>query len=374
MEYKEGLVVGFEPRFRSFDTDWDRYMSAVVDLLDQGKIEEVPGRSLYDSHCVAGHAWLIDQYFHRGALDALEDHFTPEGEIFFGTIEGSARQVLGRFIQMGEVPRARRIWRAHIGLLKTEYWFHIAERRRGFRHEPKILNVSEEEQRADHEEFISRIPERKAILLSAMIDYRSLCAESGASASELSRIDADIASIESEERIGPQGKIDTRPMTEDVFWELIDHGLSDRPLGERLDDLPDRLALFKAAAIRKFDEILRGIDARADRTDVWALAYLLRGGCSDDAFDAFRGWLIMQGRKVLESTLADPDGFDVSLYHGEAGGMDALREAAPTAYDMREGRAMRPVQAPLLELSGPDIDEDRLAMALPRVAAAVRVR
>jgi hypothetical protein len=371
VEYKDGLVVGFEPRFKSFDKDWDRYLSVVVDLLDQGKIDEVPGKSLYESHCGAGYEWLIDQYFQHGALDALERHFTPEGEVPFGPIEVGARQVLDRLMQMGEVPRVRRIWRAHTGLLKAQYWFYIAERRKGFRYESRILNVSEEEQRASHEEFIGRIPEKKAMLLSLMTDYRSLCATTGASAAELARIDSDIAAIEAEERPRPKGKTDTRPMTEDVFWDLIDNGLNDRPLGERLADLPDRLALFKPTAIRKFDVLLREMDARAYRTDVWALAYLMRGGCSDDAFDSFRGWLIMQGRQVFEATLADPDGFDVSLYHGEAAGMDALRDVAPIAYDMREGKAMKPLKAPLLKLSGPSIDEDQFATALPRIAAAV---
>jgi hypothetical protein len=157
-----------------------------------------------------------------------------------------------------------------------------------------------------------------------------------------------------------------------VFWELIDHGLRDQSLGERVDTLPDRLALFKPAAIRQFDQILRQMDNAAYRMDIWALAYLLRGGCSDDSFDAFRGWLILQGRKVFEAALADPDGFDVRLHHGESGGMDALRDAAPTAYELHEDKSMKPVKAPLLELKGPEIDEEDFASYLPRVAAAVR--
>jgi hypothetical protein len=41
--------------------------------------------------------------------------------------------------------------------------------------------------------------------------------------------------------------------------------------------------------------------------DQWGAAYLANGGCSDDGFDYFRGWLIGQGRKVYETVLADPD-------------------------------------------------------------------
>ena len=35
------------------------------------------------------------------------------------------------------------------------------------------------------------------------------------------------------------------------------------------------------------------------------MAYLAQGGCSDDAFEEFRAWLILQGRGLFESALKD---------------------------------------------------------------------
>ena len=74
---------------------------------------------------------------------------------------------------------------------------------------------------------------------------------------------------------------------------------------------------------------------------------------------------------MFEATLANPDDFDVRLHHGESGGMDTLRDAAPTAYEWREGKAMKPVKAPLLALKGTEIEEEAFARALPKVAAAM---
>lgn len=371
MEYKDGLIQGFELKFRTISEDSERYLFALADLLDEGKIEKVPGKSLYDTHYRQGFSWIIDCYFEAARFDALEAYFTPSGEVFFGPIYEGEIEYLERMLELGEAARVRRVWRAHIGHLKSTYWFYINERKKGFRHEPLIMNVSEKEQHQDHERFVGRIPELKKTLLSVMADYRALCVRSGAAQNEIARIDADIAAVEAEARPKPSGKRDNRPMTEDVFWELIDEGLGVQPLGERLDSLPERLALFKPSAIRKFDQILRQMDAAAYRTDVWALAYLLQGGCSDDSFDAFRGWLILQGRAVFEAALDDPDGFDVALHQGGSGGMDALRDVAPLAYDLREGKAMKPVKAPLLELSGPEIDEPDFPARLPRIAEAV---
>lgn len=40
---------------------------------------------------------------------------------------------------------------------------------------------------------------------------------------------------------------------------------------------------------------------------LWAAAYIIEGGCSDDGFMDFRYGLISRGRSVFERALADPD-------------------------------------------------------------------
>jgi hypothetical protein len=34
---------------------------------------------------------------------------------------------------------------------------------------------------------------------------------------------------------------------------------------------------------------------------------MINGGCSNDGFEDFRGWLIVQGHEVFERMIADPD-------------------------------------------------------------------
>jgi hypothetical protein len=43
------------------------------------------------------------------------------------------------------------------------------------------------------------------------------------------------------------------------------------------------------------------------RSSLWAAAYVINGGCSDDGFDYFRGWLMLQGREAFGQAVADPD-------------------------------------------------------------------
>ena len=368
--FEDGRITGFVPRFRSIDDDWERYTDALVELVDRGVVPHEKGRSLYDLYCQDLDAWLTGFYIDAGRFDQIEAHYTPSGEVSFGPISPAHLALFDRLQALGEGARVRRMWRSHMGLMKGEFWWYISERNAGFRM-LKNYKASEEKQRREYDKLISKIPEMKQELLAIMADYRKVAEDCGAGESELARIDADIAAIKAEERPRPQGKPDPRKMDEDLFWELIEEGLPDQPIGERVETLPERLAAFKATAIRDFDKILRNVEARAYRWDVWALAYLLQGGCSDDAFEAFRGWLILQGRETFERAIADPDSFDVTLHSGTAGGMDALRDAAPVAYEMRQGKAMPPVKIARSDIAGPEIAEEDFASALPRIAGLV---
>ncbi len=82
---------------------------------------------------------------------------------------------------------------------------------------------------------------------------------------------------------------------------------------------------------------------RAYRWDLWGAAWVLLDGCSDDAFDFFRCWLIGQGREVFEGALHDPDAladllddFDEEI---DGDGED-LGYAADEAYEQLTGLVM----------------------------------
>jgi hypothetical protein len=97
-------------------------------------------------------------------------------------------------------------------------------------------------------------------------------------------------------------------MDTDEFWHLIEtaraHTTADLPFSEALVTLlarrpvPDLLA-YQARFDAAHDALYRW--------DLWAAAYLIRGGCSDDSFMDFRAGLIAQGRTWYERATTDPD-------------------------------------------------------------------
>lgn len=65
------------------------------------------------------------------------------------------------------------------------------------------------------------------------------------------------------------------------------------------------------------------------RWDVWAAAYLIGGGCSDDSFMDFRAGLIAQGRDWYQKAAASPaSGLAApSVWRGDARRLSAVRLA-----------------------------------------------
>ena len=356
----------FRPRFKDLAKDHDRLEDRIIELSDQGHLTKEKDQSLYGQFVWPAAERLLDAYFAHGLYAEIEAYHTYTGEIAFGWPYDTLRSVFDRMVEAGEGPRAIRLWRNHLALMKPHFWFLLDARKRGF--EPvDYVGADMDEQRAKYDQMIGGIDAMKADLLAMMDAARGCFLRAGATEGQLAQLAQDRAKIATETRHSP-GKPDPRPMDEDLFWEVIGTPGTDG-IAAQIDTLPARLAQFKAPAIKAFDTLLHQMDARAYRSDIWALAYLLRGGCSDDAFAGFRCWLILQGRARFEATLADPDDFDVTDANiGECG---TLWDVPLLAHEMRTGKVMKRKRHLLPDLAGPTLEEEDFALHLPKVAAAL---
>ncbi|MFD5576934.1 DUF4240 domain-containing protein [Streptomyces pseudogriseolus] len=100
-------------------------------------------------------------------------------------------------------------------------------------------------------------------------------------------------------------------MKRQQFWHLIETARAQAPNPDDADDVARRatsqLATRPAGEIVAAQQALWDLMADSYTSPLWAAAYPINGGCSDDGFDYFRGWLIAQGREVFERVVADPD-------------------------------------------------------------------
>ncbi len=103
-------------------------------------------------------------------------------------------------------------------------------------------------------------------------------------------------------------------MDRDQFWVIVDRareGVDDTWTGEGAEEVAARVGshlahLGREAAVA-FHLRYDALGTESYDWNLWGAAYLMKGGCSDDAFDYFRGWLLAQGRSTWERALRDPD-------------------------------------------------------------------
>lgn len=95
-------------------------------------------------------------------------------------------------------------------------------------------------------------------------------------------------------------------MTLDEFWEHIKKTRRKDP-DAHVEKLEARLAKLPPDEILDFDHWWTVLARESYDRNLWGAAYLINGGCSDDGFDYFRDWLILQGRDVFQAAVSDPD-------------------------------------------------------------------
>lgn len=170
-------------------------------------------------------------------------------------------------------------------------------------------------------------------------------------------------------------------MRTDEFWAVVALATADRP------GSPDEVAKRAAAelATRDPEEIvawdrhLGRVMVASGTEDLWAAAYLINGGCSDEGFDAFRGWLIAHGRETVARAVKEPDSLaDMPAVRSAADSgavfeADEVLSIAAQAYELATGGPLPPSETQRTRPDAADLwdfdNEDEMRRRLPRLSA-----
>lgn len=160
------------------------------------------------------------------------------------------------------------------------------------------------------------------------------------------------------------------------FWNLIDASrlAADNDPEAQVDTLGELLLQLEADEIVEFDRLMAEHVNRAYHWDVWAAAYIIGGGCSDDGFMDFTGWLIGKGEQVFETALRDADSLaDVVGEADDECQVEGILYAPGKAWEEKTGRSGDDFpQHTYAFQNGPQgesWDEDAVDARLPRLAA-----
>jgi hypothetical protein len=87
------------------------------------------------------------------------------------------------------------------------------------------------------------------------------------------------------------------------FWRLIEKSRE----FDQAEWLTEVLAQKGLEEVLDFEFLFQELMNASYQSHLWGAAFVLMGGCSDDAFDYFRGWLIGQGEEIYNKVMKDPE-------------------------------------------------------------------
>ncbi|MFF3710638.1 DUF4240 domain-containing protein [Streptomyces phaeochromogenes] len=149
------------------------------------------------------------------------------------------------------------------------------------------------------------------------------------------------------------------------FWQLIEAARNQAPDPNDAEEVARRatslLATHPPEEIVAAQQVLWNLMADSYTNPLWAAAYVVNGGCSDDGFDYFRGWLIAQGREVFERIVADPDAL---------ADMPAVRAAAADGIDLNGEETLTIAWNAHITATGKQLPDDAFTIRYPNLDPA----
>ena len=163
----------------------------------------------------------------------------------------------------------------------------------------------------------------------------------------------------------------SQPMDENQFWTLVDEAKS-RSTGQ-LDQRPAALeavlSTLPLESIQTFQRRYEQLLIKANSWKLWAAAYIMNGGCSDDGFRYFRDWLISEGKALFERAIEEPDSLS-SVPRREYFDLESFGYAALRAFEKKGGGELeRDFRVEMAQPTGAEWQEGDLPTLLPRLSA-----
>ncbi|MBL0303027.1 MAG: DUF4240 domain-containing protein [Cytophagaceae bacterium] len=132
---------------------------------------------------------------------------------------------------------------------------------------------------------------------------------------------------------------DNTHFSESDFWNIIERAKksSEGDADYQADLVTELLSSRPTSEIIDFGNIFIELHSKSYRSDWWGAAYLINGGCSDDAFEYFRAWVIAKGQKAYYEAWENPESLMKYINEENIGECEAesIMYSASTAYEQK---------------------------------------
>lgn len=207
----------------------------------------------------------------------------------------------------------------------------------------------------------------KEAALTHMMRYREILDQLGDHI-EIVTLDRRMSQIKKGKRFTKIKPYESRKMDTDLFWEMIEisrQAAESTP--EQIMILGDDLENLEPNEIIRFQEFLDEKLCDAYTWDVWALAYIAQDGCSDDEFEYFRAWLILQGRTLFKSTVEDIHNVLDDIPAGLGTRAEGFLNLTGSIYQSQTGKNLPAGKQSPCDLKGTAWKEEKLGILYPKL-------
>ncbi|MGL6074858.1 MAG: DUF4240 domain-containing protein [Fimbriiglobus sp.] len=338
----------FEEYVRRCDELWQHWEALGTRVNSVDDINRIARRELMSKYIAIGKP--------ESLLTIIEDE--PKSYTDISEIDSIADAVA----EKRQFKKACQLWEKVLVNLEKQYWYGLRHHRRKSPRYQQPIDDPEGNR-------ILLYEETRVLLVYGYRRYSSLIHKHGGrSTTKL------LKQLEERSRLVYQEALpelvivpDARPMTEAVFWELIETTRVANP-DDHVDKLGEKLRGFAPKEIRQFAKILRNLVKDANSWDLWGAAFLLNDGCSDDAFLDFRAWLILQGQQKFHHSAAHPDSMADWAKPDDPLEAEALLYLAEEIYEEVTGKDCPTGEVSTSRPKGKRWREDELPTRLPRLA------
>ena len=160
-------------------------------------------------------------------------------------------------------------------------------------------------------------------------------------------------------------------MTLEQFWTIVEkvHYLSNGDMERKCELLELGLRKLELDDVRSFHDHFNECFDRAYSWELWAAAYIIGGGCSDDKFSDFRSTLISMGRQTYERAVVDPQSLAEMDYDATSARFEGYQYVPTKVETELSGGQMFPRTRPHPDTpTGQPWEEEKVAELYPRLA------
>lgn len=321
-----------------------------VDFLLSDLDRSIFNQEQWPSPIVVASELVVETYYERGALDPLahiyKEHHWP--------VSGYLHDFIAHATEAGRLDLVEQVWCGVLHESKRKFFEWLPDRER--------YGGS-----VDHDDVVDE-PKLHAL---AAFDNLEAFYRAQANNEAADQTAAERAAFEREEFKKPLPPPLKDKVDETAFWRILadTNANAESPEEARARLIP-RLESLNAAGIRKFHSLYARTMKRLYHWNVWALAYAARGGCGDDSFRDFRGWMILRGDPALvDLAIASPERAARHVPRDPdipEGGLDSAIESA---YLARTGRLPRAIATDLAKPKGKAWEEDEIGKYYPELIA-----